>query len=346
MKETSKSERGEGSSLDISAEAMRELSSQVGQLVTDYFSQVSSLPVFPETCAGQTLDQTGRELPTEADPLEQILADCRAILHGSRHNGHPRFFGYVASPSTAPGAFADLIASTLNANVTSWRSGPAATEVEQTVVRWLSVMIGYAGNASGLLTSGGSMANLTALLIAHRSRSRGDVRSTGLWARDTPMTIYASDQVHMSIVKGADILGLGRDHVRLVKCDDRFRMNVADLRTCIAADLENGFEPFCLIGNAGTVNTGAVDPLEEIADVAKEFGLWFHIDGAYGALAALDENKRPLFRGLERADSISLDPHKWLYIPLDCGCLLFRDETVARSAFSSDDADYIKVHER
>jgi glutamate/tyrosine decarboxylase-like PLP-dependent enzyme len=160
------------------------------------------------------------------------------------------------------------------------------------------------------------------------------------------MTIYASDQIHMSIPKAADILGLGRAQVRLVPSDDRFRMNVSSLHQTIVNDLENGMKPFCVVASGGTVNTGAVDPLNEIADVANEFGLWFHIDGAYGALAALDKTKRPLFRGLERADSVSLDPHKWLYVPIDSGCLLFRDEACARAAFSFEGADYIKVHEQ
>ena len=341
--------RPEETSLDISEAELHELSSQVTQLVTEYFSEVSTLPVFPETWGGKTIGKIGASLPLEGEPLEQLLNDCRTIMENSRHNGHPRFFGYVASPATPPGAFADLIASALNTNVTSWRSGPAATEIERTVIGWLASLIGYAGGdrpAHGLLTSGGSMANLTALLMAHRAKSAPEVASTGLWNSAAPMTIYASDQIHMSIPKAADILGLGRTQVRLVTSDDRFRMNAGVLRQTIAADLKSGLKPFCVVGSAGTVNTGAVDPLDEIADVANEFHLWFHIDGAYGALAALDETKRPLFRGLERADSISLDPHKWLYVPIDSGCLLFRDEARARAAFSFDGADYIKVHEQ
>ena len=275
-----------------------------------------------------------------------MIDDCRAILEASRHNGHPRFFGYVASPSTAPGAFADLIASTLNSNVTSWRSGPAATEVERTVVGWLATLIGYRAGAAGILTSGGSMANLTALMIAHRAKANRDIAATGLWNSGVPMTLYASEQIHMSIPKAADILGLGRQQVRLVECDDGFRIKVQSLRERIAKDLQSGLKPFCVVASAGTVNTGAVDPLDEVAQVAKEFDLWFHVDGAYGALAAADETKRQLFRGLERADSVSLDPHKWLYVPLDCGCLLFGDEAQARAAFSFDEADYIKVHEQ
>jgi glutamate/tyrosine decarboxylase-like PLP-dependent enzyme len=352
MSETAKPSpalRPAGSSLDISPDEMRELSSQVTQLVTDYFSEVSNLRVFPETSGGKTISKIGASLPIDGEPLEQLLDDCRTIIENSRQNGHPRFFGYVASPATPPGAFADLIASALNTNLTSWRSGPAATEIERTVISWLAELIGYGRSdltAHGLLTSGGSMANLTALLMAHRAKSDPEVASVGLWNSSAPMTIYASDQVHMSIPKAADILGLGRAQVRLVDCDDRFRMNVASLRQRLAGDLQSGMKPFCVIGSAGTVNTGAVDPLEEIAEVAKEFGLWFHIDGAYGALAALAETKRPLFRGLDRADSISLDPHKWLYVPIDSGCLLFRDEARARAAFAFDGADYIKVHEQ
>lgn len=334
------------SSLDLSAAAMNELSAQTTALVLDYFARVSELPVFPETSAGTTLRRLGAELPIEGEPIEKLLNDCRAIFDASRHNGHPRFFGYVASPATAPGAFADLISSALNANVTSWRSGPAATEVERLVVRWLGSLTGFSDNAQGLLTSGGSLANLTAILIAQRAKSDGDAAHNGLWNSQTPMTIYASDQIHMSIPKAADVLGLGRNQVRLVASDDHFRMDLRALRARIENDAKNNFKPFCIVASAGTVNTGAVDALDEIAAVAREFGLWFHVDGAYGALAALDQRKRPLFTGVERADSLSLDCHKWLYTPLDAGCLLFRDAAAARAAFSANEADYIKVHEQ
>jgi glutamate/tyrosine decarboxylase-like PLP-dependent enzyme len=346
---TSRPDRPEEASLDISEADMHELSSRVAQLVTEYFSAVSTLPVFPDTSAGRTIREINARLPQEGEPLDQLLDDCRTILQHSRHNGHSRFFGYVASPANPAGAFADLIASALNANVTSWRSGPAATEIEHQVIEWLASLIAYGDSnnrAYGLLTSGGSMANLTALMMAHRSRVALDVSSSGLWNASVPMTLYASDQIHMSIPKAADILGLGRAQVRLILSDDRFRMNVRLLRETIAADLKSGLKPFCVIASAGTVNTGAIDPLDEIAAVAKEFNLWFHIDGAYGALAALEETKRPLFRGIELADSISLDPHKWLYVPIDSGCLLFRDEELAHRAFNLDTADYIKVHEQ
>jgi glutamate/tyrosine decarboxylase-like PLP-dependent enzyme len=333
-------------SLDITDDALRELSAQVVALVMDYFEHISELPVFPDTNADKIAAQLHATLPVEGEPLETLMADCRALIDASRHNGHPRFFGYVASPSTPVGAFADLIASALNQNVTSWRSAPAATQIEQTVVRWLGQLIGYDEDARGLLTSGGSLANLNALFIAQRVKGGVDTSRQGLWAAGAPMTVYASEQVHFSIVKAADVLGLGREHVRLLKTDERFRLDVRALRERLAADIQNGFRPFCVVGNAGTVSTGAVDPLKEIALIAKEHDLWLHVDGAYGALAALDETKRPLFAGIELADSVSLDPHKWLYTPVDAGCLLFRDEERVRSACSPGEADYIKVQEQ
>jgi glutamate/tyrosine decarboxylase-like PLP-dependent enzyme len=211
------------------------------------------------------------------------------------------------------------------------------------VVRWLGALINYDPQAKGLLTSGGSMANMIALLIAHRRKSGVDTAHVGLW-NSAPMTIYASEEVHLSIAKGADILGFGRDQVRVIACDERQRMRVDLLREKIEADRSEGLRPFCVVGSAGTVNTGAVDSLLEIADVAAEFELWFHVDGAYGAPGSLDEGKKHLFAGLERADSVSLDPHKWLYVPVDAGCLLFHDAEAARRPFSAEDADYIKTH--
>jgi glutamate/tyrosine decarboxylase-like PLP-dependent enzyme len=210
------------------------------------------------------------------------------------------------------------------------------------VVRWLGSLIGYSREAKGLLTSGGSMANMIALLIA--SRRKLNAARQGLWNAGPPMTVYGSEEVHMSIPKAADILGFGRDQVRVVACDDRRRMRVDALRQKIEGDLREGLRPFCVVASAGTVNTGVVDPLDEIAEVAKEFDLWFHVDGAYGAPGVLDERKKHLFSGLERADSVSLDPHKWLYVPVDAGCLLFRNSLAAQAAFSTEDADYIKTH--
>ena len=332
------------SSLDVSDDTLNEISSSAMKLVFDYLTTISERPVRAENHAGKTTDSIDVDLSTEGVPLDKLIDECRAIMDLSRHNGHPRFFGYVASPSTPIGAYGDLIASALNANITCWRSGPAGTELERMVVRWLGSLIHYDREANGLLTSGGSMANMIALLIASRRKSGADASRRGLWNSGPPMTVYASEEVHMSIPKAADILGFGRDQVRVIECDDRQRMRVDLLRQRIEADLREGLRPFCVVGSAGTVNTGVVDPLADIAGVAREFDLWFHVDGAYGAPGVLDERKRTLFKGIERADSVSLDPHKWLYVPVDAGCLLFRDAAAARAAFNTEDADYIKTH--
>lgn len=328
-------------SLDITDEALDEISSQASKLVAEYFTHIAERPVMAPNHAGKTKSLVNVELPAEGRPLDQLLDECRTVMDLSRHNGHPRFFGYVASPSTPIGAYADLIASALNANITCWRSGPAGTEIEQVVVSWLGSLIRYDENAKGLLTSGGSMANMIALLIASR-RKNPEASRKGLWNAGPPMTIYASEEVHMSIPKAADILGFGRDQVRIVACDERRRLRVDDLVHRIQTDQSNGFTPICVVGSAGTVNTGAIDPLSEIADVAREYDLWFHVDGAYGAPGAMDHSKKDLFAGLERADSVSLDPHKWLYVPVDAGCLLFRD--AAAAAVFTEDAAYIQTH--
>jgi glutamate/tyrosine decarboxylase-like PLP-dependent enzyme len=225
-----------------------------------------------------------------------------------------------------------LLASVLNQNVTAWRSSPAALTVEQTVVGWLAQAIGCE-QFTGSLTSGGSAANLMGLAMA---------REACLPANETgaqPGTIYASEQVHMSVPKAVALLGIGRDHLRLIPCDDDFRIRVDLLRAEIKRDVEAGLTPIAIVGSAGTVATGSIDPLSELAEIAREFGAWFHIDGAYGALAAIAEPA--LFAGLNRADSLSLDPHKWLYQPVDCGCLLYRNSADARRAFSHT-GDYAK----
>jgi aromatic-L-amino-acid/L-tryptophan decarboxylase len=332
------------SSLDIAGEERRQLADKFVELAHDYFEGVVDFPLFPQTTGQALAQQFDVRPPLESEALETIVEDCRKIIDGIRHNGHPRFYGYVASPSTAPGAFADLLASTLNPSVTSWRSSPAATQIERTVVRWLGSLIGYDENAVGLLTSGGSMANLTALLIAHRAKVDGDVSQEGVGSSQQRMTMYVSDQVHMSIPKAADVLGLGQKSVRVVPTDDQFRFDANALRDAIDADRGNNLKPFCIVASAGTAASGAVDPLAEIADIARQNELWFHIDGAYGVPAAMVEERKPMFRGLELADSVSLDPHKWLYTPVDCGCLLLRDAAAARKPFVAE-GEYVKVHE-
>jgi glutamate/tyrosine decarboxylase-like PLP-dependent enzyme len=313
-------------------------------LTDEYFRSVADRPVFPQTTGETLAQQFDTPPPIEGEPLESLVDECREIMDSSRHNGHPRFFGYVASPSTPPGAFADLLASTFNPSVTSWRSAPAPAQVERTVVRWLGALIDYDQNAVGLLTSGGSMANLTALLIAHRAKAEHAVAQEGIANGAERMTIYVSDQVHMSIPKAADVLGLGQKSVRVIPTDDRFCFDAKALDAAIKTDRQNNLKPFCVVATAGTAASGALDPLAEIAEIARRHDLWFHIDGAYGAPAAMVKECRPVFAGLELADSVSLDPHKWLYTPVDCGCLFLRDPAAARKPFVAE-GEYVKVHE-
>ncbi len=190
------------SSLDIDEQALDDITRQATELVADYFKTIAERPVRAENFAGKTTAAIDLELPAEGVPLEQLIDDCRTIFDLSRHNGHPRFFGYVASPSTPIGAYADLIASALNANITCWRSGPAGTELEQLVVRWLGSLINYHPNAKGLLTSGGSMANMIALLVASRRKLGNEARAKGLWNCGPPLIVYASEEAHMSIAEG------------------------------------------------------------------------------------------------------------------------------------------------
>jgi glutamate/tyrosine decarboxylase-like PLP-dependent enzyme len=330
--------------LDLSEDTWREFAEQAQAFVKDYLEHVSEIPIFPQTPTEKFAESLTNKLPEEGASVDEIMEQCRAIQEASRHSGHPRFFGYVASSASPVGMIGDQLASALNQNLTAWRSSPAATDLERTVVRWLGSFVGFSDDAGGLLTSGGSMANLDALYVAHRVKSPG-ASSKGLWNAGNPMTVYASEQIHLSIPKAADVLGLGREQVRLIKTDERFRLDTKDLRDRIKLDIQNGFQPFALVASAGTVNTGAVDPLSEMAAIAREYDLWFHIDGAYGAPGAAVPAKREVFSGIELADSVSIDPHKWLYAPIDCGCLLLRDPERARLAFAHGDADYIKIYE-
>jgi glutamate/tyrosine decarboxylase-like PLP-dependent enzyme len=285
-------------------------------------------------------------LPQEGRDFDQLFGVFRdVIVPNTRHNAHPRFFGYVSAPGTAIAAVADLLASTLNSNVVAWRSTPAGTELERVTIDWIREALGYASGAGGLFVSGGSMANLTALAVARERHCGPAVSADGLQAFPRPLHLYASEEVHHSIDKAAALLGIGRANVRRVAVDERFRMDVRDLERKIEEDRAAGAEPFCVVANAGTVVTGAVDPLADVIKVAHRHGLWCHVDGAYGGFARLAPSARPLFAGLEDADSVALDPHKWLYLPTDCGCLLYRDPAAARSAFMLE-ADYTRVMER
>jgi aromatic-L-amino-acid decarboxylase len=240
---------------------------------------------------------------------------------------------YVSGAGTVPGVAGDLIAAALNQNVGGWRLSPAATEIELQLTRWLAAQFGLPEGSGGLLSSGGAMANFIGLKAARDSKAGFDVRALGV-AGAPPMTIYASEEVHSVVDRAADMLGLGEYAVRHIATDAEFRMKPAEVRHAIQDDIAQGARPIAIVASAGTVATGAIDPLQELADLGEEFDLWLHVDGAYGGPAVFADDLRPLFAGIERANSIAFDPHKWLYTPHSGGCVLMRDMQQLAESFT------------
>jgi glutamate/tyrosine decarboxylase-like PLP-dependent enzyme len=334
---------GEASRLDIPPDDFRRMASEAVELVARYYEQIRELRVYPDTSAREISELLDAHLPEAGADFIRLLATFNdVILPMSRHNGHPRFFGYIASPGTPATAIADLLTSALNATVTSWRSATVAAQLERVTIDWIKQIIGYDSRAEGLFVSGGSMANFAALAVARRIKSQADVAAQGAHTLNRAMRIYMSEEGHLSITKAAGLLGIGTANVRLVGVDSRLRIDVDDLIEKIEEDLNAGHQPFCVVASAGTVGTGAFDPLGEIADAAGRYDLWMHVDASYGGFAALAQSRKQLFEKIAEADSIALDPHKWLYLPLDCGCVLYRDPAAARATFSHD-AEYTRV---
>ena len=319
--------------LDPTPDEIGDWGNSVIQLMAEYLGGLRDHKVYRHISSRDIRDSLDPALPTKGTDFDALLKVFREnIIPFSRQNAHPRMFGYVQSPGTPLAAFADLLASTLNANLTVWRSAPAPVELERLTIDWIRQILGFNAQAGGLFVSGGSMANLAAIAAARQAKDDSSGR----------LRIYASSETHFSIAKATALLGIGRENVRFVAVDECFKIRVDDLVAKITADLEAGYLPFCVVANAGTVNTGAVDPLAEIREIADRFQLWMHVDGSYGAFAVLAKSARKLFAGLERADSIALDPHKWLYLPVDVGCVIYRAPEIARAAFAHE-AEYTRI---
>lgn len=317
--------------LEISNQQLSRLADEAIDLARTYWASLDERSAFPSTSGKQTAELFSRPWAEEGRGRD-VLQDFKSIAeHGRPSTG--RFFGYVLGSGEPVGALGELFAAVLNQNVTSWRSAPAATSIEHSVVGWLAQAVGCAG-FTGSLCGGGSAANLMGLAMAREARLPAN--ETGIRGG----VIYASEQVHMSIPKAVALLGIGRANLRLIPVDDQFQMRPDALQATIAADREAGDIPIAIVATVGTIVSGAIDPLPEIAEVASREGLWLHVDGAYGALAALALPEK--LNGLALADSLSLDAHKWLYQPLDCGCLLHRHPQIARTTFSHSD-DYVAM---
>ena len=307
-----------------------------------YFDAAVEPPVYPTVSAGPLASLVSEALPQDPQPAAEVMAQFATLAALGRKNGHPRMFGYVQSSGSFAGVAADLLASALNQNVTSWRSAPSATAVEHQVIDWMKAMSGFNPAGGGILLSGGSLANFAALAVALRASTDADLNQHGVGALPGKPRIYASAVTHMSTPKAAAMLGIGRDAVVSIPVGADFRMDAAALRTQIAADRAAGLHPVCVVANAGDVNTGAVDPLDAISGVCAESGVWLHVDGSYGGFAAGAPLAPRALSAIGRADSLSLDPHKWLYAPLDAGCLLVRDPAQLQRTFMQG-AAYVDV---
>ena len=335
----------QASALNPGQDELRTMGERTVDTMVEYYSQIESMRITPMASLAEIRAQLDQELPVGGASFDELVRTIEeVIIPTCRQNGHPRMFGYVTSPGTAASALADLLASVVNVNSTAWRSAPGPTELERVAIDWIRQIVGLPAGAGGLFVSGGSTANLCGLAAAREAKAGGSVTANGLTALDPPLRVYVSEECHHSVSKAAGILGIGRENVRVVGVDAAMKLDLRDLERLILEDLDEGARPICVVGSAGTVNTGAVDDLVGIADIAKKYGLWFHVDGSYGGFAVLAPSKKSLFAGLVRADSVALDPHKWLYVPLDCGCILYRDPAQAKAVFGHD-AEYTRVLE-
>ena len=309
--------------LELSPEDFDLLAERVCRTASEYLAGLDRRASFPAISGAATAGVFEQPLP-EQGAGSAVLDDLAVIADHSRP-GNARFFAYVLGSGEPVVAIGDMYASVLNQNVTAWRSAPAAVTVERTVLRWVAEAIGCEG-FTGSLVGGGSSANLMGLAMAREATVPGNEDGA------RPCAVYASAEVHMSVPKALAVLGTGRANLRLIPVDDAFRMRTDALATAIERDRRAGIPAIAIVATAGTTSTGAVDPLRQIADIAQAWGLWLHVDGAHGGLAAMAAPG--LFTGLAQADSISLDAHKWLYQPLDCSALLYRDPGAARRAFA------------
>jgi glutamate/tyrosine decarboxylase-like PLP-dependent enzyme len=322
-------------SFDLPPDELRRLGALAVDAVANHREGLAQRRVFGKV--GDAAALFDEPLPERGMPADELIAFVRdQILSRPFGNSHPPFFGFINATADPLGTVAEYLASALNPNC--WGGDHAAVHVEHRVIRWLAEGFSLPATTEGILTSGGSMANFTALAAARRAVCPG-VREDGM-PHDARLVVYASDQVHNCVDKALDLLGFGMRQLRRLPSDDRFRLRIDALRRAVEADRRAGLRPAIVVGNAGTVNTGAIDSLDELADFCRDEGLWFHADGAYGAMASLSDRLRPLFKGLERADSVAADPHKWLYVPFEAGAALVRESGRLADAFRKP-AEYL-----
>jgi aromatic-L-amino-acid decarboxylase len=318
----------------MTEEQFRSLGHDLVDRIAGFLGSIRKHPVTPAESPDEVRAamSAARALPEEGRDAGALLGHATSLLfEHSLFNGHPRFYGYITSSAAPIGMLADLLAAAINANVGAWKLSPMATEIEAQVIRWLAEFIGYPTDCGGLLVSGGNMANLTCFLAARAAQAGWDIRKQGV-AGGPGLCVYASGEAHTWLQKATDLAGLGTDAIHWINGQQPMDLDELELR--YGQDVDKGYQPFLVVGSAGTVGTGAVDPLPALAAFCRERKLWFHVDGAYGAFAATLAGAPADLKGLQLADSVAVDPHKWMYAPLEAGCALVRNPAALRNAFS------------
>lgn len=322
---------------DMPAAELRTALLRAVDLVVDYVTNLERYPVAPRIRPGDVRRQLPATPPTEPEPLGNLLDDYRRHIEpNTTHWNHPGFMAYFPVTGSGPGIVGELLSAALNVNAMLWRTGPAQTELEEHACDWYRQMLGLPPEFRGHINDTASMSSLLALAAAREKASGLDIRRRGMAGRRDlpPLTIYCSDQAHSSIDKAVVTLGIGLDNLRRIESDAQFRMRVDALEAAIAADKAAGRRPIAIVATVGTTSTTSVDPLAPIAAIARREDMWLHVDGAYALAAAICPEFRPLFDGLAQADSIVTNPHKWLFVPVDCSVLFVRDPDLLRRAFS------------
>jgi aromatic-L-amino-acid decarboxylase len=329
--------------LEMSPSEFRKAGRQLVERIAEFLCTLPNRPVITNEPPNVIRGALGKgSLPEQGAEAKDLLEEAATLLfEHSTFNGHPRFMGFISSSAAPIGALGDMLAAAVNPNVGGWLGAPIGTAIEEQTIRWIAELIGYPTDCGGLLVSGGNMGNFVGFLTARKAKATWDVRTAGLRGTENrQLRIHASYETHTWIHKAADMFGLGTEAIRWIPVEEQLRMDTSALRNQIQQDIEAGDLPFLVIGTAGTASTGAVDPLNDIAAICREYDLWFHVDGAYGAFAALllDEHlgvEVPAdLDGIGLADSVAVDPHKWLYAPLEAGCVLVRNQQTLRETFS------------
>ena len=328
-------------SLDYDSEQFRALLEKLEQMLMQLYADAPQQKGFHAFEPKDVAAWFDEPLPQQAsDPFALLDLVKEKVLDTATGNFGPNMYAYVMAGGNQISTIADFLTSTINQNATKWHLGHAMTEIEKRVVKWTAEMLGYTPDAGGVMVSGGSAATLTGLTVARNVFFREHkINQQGLFGRK-PFTLYCSTETHNSTDKSVALLGIGTDNLRRIPATADFKMDILALQAQIEKDLADGYTPFCIVGNAGTVNTGAIDDLTALSQVAKQYGMWFHVDGAYGGLIASLEELKPLYAGIELADSIALDFHKWLYQPFEIGCTLVRSWGALRESYFKQ-ADYL-----